>query len=79
MSKLVWSSRFQAGATGDQVLFRKGDEMNYRESDGRLTRVTIDSEPMDHPQAKHHGYECVFHDSGARAFAESIYLSGWGP
>jgi hypothetical protein len=74
----IYTSRFHADATGDQVLFERGERIRYRWADGEVSEATIDSGRMSHPRCPNLGYECLDAD-GHRFFADGtkIVLDGY--
>jgi hypothetical protein len=66
----VLASKYDKNANARNSL-SKGDKAIWHGKQGNSITVTIDSDPMRHPQAPGDGmgYECIFHDTGERAFA----------
>ena len=77
---MVYRSRFTPGLKdGKDVSFEQGEVVTYRTRDGKGTKITIESDLMEHPDAPgdHTGYDSVFHDTGKRAFASRQGILDW--
>ena len=61
---------------GRDVLFQKGDVIDYRTLKGETVKVTVASDLMAHDFAPYNGYECVFPDNEIR-FAVRERIVGW--
>ncbi len=66
----VYMSRLADGVLAKDAHLKKGERLLYR---GEV-EVTIDSDLMRHVQCPNYGYECIFHDTSERAFADSERL-----
>lgn len=66
----VYLSRLAEGVQAKDAHLQIGERLLYRDR----VEVTIDSELMTHSSCPNYGYECVFADTGERAFADSERL-----
>lgn len=72
----IYSSRHTPGVTGDYVHFQKGEVIGYLTRNG-IVKATIDSERMTHERCPTFGYECIFHDTNERGFADGARIVEW--
>ena len=63
----VFNSRYQSSVLAKDVYLEIGERLLYK---GKV-EVAIDSDIMSHDECPNIGYECIFHDTGERAFVDS--------
>jgi hypothetical protein len=61
---------------GEDVSFEKGETVLYKQQNGSVLNIVIDSVYMQHESGLY-GYEAIFSDDGNRYFALSKSIIDW--